>query len=161
MFNVEQIEDLPPHYTAKASPRMNLGQRIEHAEGLFAATGADIRSGGKRAFYASQPDFVQMPEFESFKSTTSQIHTNASPRTDHAASAARTNCVSAPESNVLPKRRQRPLRKRNSTGVGSDRLGARSGMAGTQGSGATFKGIKSAPSSGDQSPFFFRSCRQA
>lgn len=68
VFNVEQIEDLPPHYTAKASPRMNADQRIEYAEGFFAATGADIRSGGNRAFYAPDPDFVQMPEFESFKS---------------------------------------------------------------------------------------------
>jgi antirestriction protein ArdC len=67
VFNVEQIEDLPPHYTAKANPRMNPDERIAHAEGFFTATGADIRTGGNRAFYAPQPDFVQMPPFESFR----------------------------------------------------------------------------------------------
>lgn len=69
VFNVEQIDDLPPHYTAKANPRMNPDERIAHAESFFAATGADIRTGGNRAFYAPQPDFVQMPDFAHFKST--------------------------------------------------------------------------------------------
>ena len=42
VFNVEQIEDLPPHYTAKSHPRMNPDERIAHAESFFAATGADM-----------------------------------------------------------------------------------------------------------------------
>jgi antirestriction protein ArdC len=42
-------------------------QRIEHAERFFVNLGADIRHGGSRAFYALQPDFVQMPPFESFR----------------------------------------------------------------------------------------------
>ena len=39
-----------------------------HAEGFFAALGADIRTGGNRAFYAPGYDFVQMPDFATFKS---------------------------------------------------------------------------------------------
>lgn len=40
--------------------------RIEHAEAFFAATGADIRHGGDRAFYSPKVDFIQMPPFEAF-----------------------------------------------------------------------------------------------
>jgi antirestriction protein ArdC len=77
VFNVEQIDGLPPHYTAKAAPRMNPDERIAHAEGFFAATGADIRHGGNRAFYAPHPDFVQMPAFEHFKSASAYYATLA------------------------------------------------------------------------------------
>lgn len=67
VFNVEQIDGLPAHYTASHAPRLNPEQRIERAEAFFAATGADVRHGGDRAFYAPGPDFVQMPPFESFR----------------------------------------------------------------------------------------------
>ncbi|WP_342028817.1 ArdC family protein [Aliiruegeria lutimaris] len=77
VFNVEQIEGLPEHYTAKKSPRLNPDERIAHAEEFFGSTGADIRSGGDRAFYAPQPDFVQMPDFESFKNAGSYYATLA------------------------------------------------------------------------------------
>ena len=53
VFNVEQIEDLPPHYYQLAEPVLDPVQRIEHAERFFAATGADIRHGGNQAYYAS------------------------------------------------------------------------------------------------------------
>ncbi|MBK8177044.1 MAG: DUF1738 domain-containing protein [Rhodospirillales bacterium] len=68
VFNVEQIEDLPAHYHAKAEPRLNAEQRIENAEGFFAATGATIRHGGNAAFYSPSSDHVQMPPFEAFRS---------------------------------------------------------------------------------------------
>lgn len=77
VFNVEQIEGLPAHYTAKAEPRLNLGQRIAHAESFFDALGADIRHGGNRAFYLPGEDFVQMPDFESFKDSGSYYATLA------------------------------------------------------------------------------------
>ena len=67
VFNVEQVEGLPPHYTAKADPRLNPDERIDNAESFFAVTGADIRHGGNRAFYSPSQDFVQMPDFESFR----------------------------------------------------------------------------------------------
>ena len=68
VFNAEQCDGLPAHYTAKAEPpALTPMQRIEAAERFFAATRADIRSGGTRAFYAEGPDYVQMPPFETFK----------------------------------------------------------------------------------------------
>ena len=43
VFNVEQIDGLPAHYTATHPPRLNEEQRIEQAEAFFAATrGPDI-----------------------------------------------------------------------------------------------------------------------
>jgi len=67
VFNVEQIEGLPAHYTATHAPRLNPEQRIARAEAFFAATGVDIRHGGNNAFYIPSQDFVQMPTFESFR----------------------------------------------------------------------------------------------
>lgn len=43
-------------------------QRIDHAEGFFAATGADIRHGGNSARYGGGSAPVQMPHFEAFRS---------------------------------------------------------------------------------------------
>ena len=52
VFNAEQCENLPAHYTAKAeAPALTPLQRIEAADRFFAATGADIRHGGPRAYY--------------------------------------------------------------------------------------------------------------
>jgi antirestriction protein ArdC len=68
VFNVEQCEGLPAQYTGKAeAPALPLPQRIEAADRFFTATGADIRHGGTRAYYAEGPDHVQMPPFETFK----------------------------------------------------------------------------------------------
>ena len=68
VFNVEQIEGLPEHFYSKPEPVIDPAQRIDHAEEFFAATGADIRSGGNRAYYSGGSDHVQMPHFESFRS---------------------------------------------------------------------------------------------
>lgn len=68
VFNVEQIEGLPDHYYTKPEPVIDPAQRIDHAEAFFAATGADIRHGGNRAYYSSGSDHVQMPVFERFRS---------------------------------------------------------------------------------------------
>ena len=68
VFNAEQCEGLPAQYTAKAEPpALPPAARLERADAFFAATGADIRHGGNRAFYAHGPDYVQMPPFESFR----------------------------------------------------------------------------------------------
>lgn len=66
VFNVEQIDNLPAHYYATATPALDPLARMAEAEGFFANLGADIRHGGNRAYYAPDPDFVQMPPFESF-----------------------------------------------------------------------------------------------
>jgi len=68
VFNVEQIEDLPAHYYASASPPvLEPVQRIAHAEGFLAATGATVAHGGNRAYYAPDPDRIQLPPFEFFE----------------------------------------------------------------------------------------------
>lgn len=68
VFNVEQIDGLPAHYHAKA-PALAIDpkERMAQAEAFFATLGAEIRHGGDRAYYAQQPDYVQMPPFESFR----------------------------------------------------------------------------------------------
>ena len=67
VFNAEQCEGLPAQYSAKVeAPALPPLARIERAERFFAATGAEIRHGGNRAFYAVGPDYVQMPPFETF-----------------------------------------------------------------------------------------------
>jgi antirestriction protein ArdC len=67
VFNVEQIDGLPAHYTARAESTDNPDARIAQADAFFASIGADIRHGGNCAFYAPGPDFIQMPEFETFR----------------------------------------------------------------------------------------------
>jgi antirestriction protein ArdC len=78
VFNAEQCEGLPVHYYARAeAPSLPLPQRIEAADRFFAATGADIRHGGTRAYYAETPDYVQMPPFETFRDAESHAATLA------------------------------------------------------------------------------------
>lgn len=78
VFNVEQIDDLPAHYYAKANPPpLPTAERNARLEAFFAATGAAIRHGGNRAFYALEPDTVHMPPFECFKDPESYYATLA------------------------------------------------------------------------------------
>jgi antirestriction protein ArdC len=78
VFNAEQCDALPAHYYAKAElTTLTAPQRIEQAERFFAATGAAIRHGGTRAFYAEGPDYVQMPPFETFRDAESHAATLA------------------------------------------------------------------------------------
>ncbi|QJW93224.1 ArdC family protein [Frigoriglobus tundricola] len=86
VFNVEQIEGLPPHFYAPAAPPLDPVQRIESADRFFAHTGIDIRHGGNQAYYAPVPDYVQMPRFESFRDAESYCSTLAHEMTHNAAS---------------------------------------------------------------------------
>ena len=67
VFNVEQIEGLPEHYYGKPANPLPLSERLDSAEQFIAKTGAIVRHGGDKAFYAPARDMVQMPVFESFK----------------------------------------------------------------------------------------------
>jgi antirestriction protein ArdC len=68
VFNAEQCDGLPAHYTARAeSPALTPMQRLDAADRFFAATGIEIRHGGTRAYYAEGQDYVQMPPFETFR----------------------------------------------------------------------------------------------
>jgi len=85
VFNAEQCEDLPAHYYAKVeAPAPPAPQRIEAADRFFAATGADIRHGGTRAYYAEGPDYVQMPPFETLTDAESHAATLAHKLTHNA-----------------------------------------------------------------------------
>lgn len=67
VFNVEQIDGLPAQYHAPAVKPLDGMERIARAEAFFAATEADVRHGGNRAYYNISQDFVQMPPFEAFR----------------------------------------------------------------------------------------------
>jgi antirestriction protein ArdC len=75
VFNVEQIDGLPPQFYAPAAPRLEEVARIDHAESFFAATGAAIRHGGNQAYYSVTGDRVQMPPFETFRDAESYYAT--------------------------------------------------------------------------------------
>jgi antirestriction protein ArdC len=68
VFNVDQVEGLPETYYEVAEPMLESAERDAAAEAFFTATKADIRHGGNQAFYAVDPDYVQMPPFETFES---------------------------------------------------------------------------------------------
>lgn len=68
VFNASQIEGLPEHYTpTTAEQPETVENRTAALEAFFAATGAEIRHGGSRAFYAISADYVQMPPFPAFQ----------------------------------------------------------------------------------------------
>ncbi len=78
VFNAEQCEGLPAQYYARPeAPALPQPQRIEAADRFFAATGANIRHGGTRAYYAEGLDYVQMPPFETFQDAESHAATLA------------------------------------------------------------------------------------
>ncbi len=77
VFNVEQIDGLPRHYYAMTEARLGPVARVAHADQFFADTGATIRHGGNRAYYAIGPDHVQMPPFETFRDAESYYATLA------------------------------------------------------------------------------------
>jgi antirestriction protein ArdC len=76
VFNAEQCENLPAQYTAKIeTPVLPAAQRLETADKFFANTGAQIRHGGNRAYYAEGADVIQMPPFETFRDAESYAAT--------------------------------------------------------------------------------------
>lgn len=77
VFCVDQIDDLPDHYYGRPAPSIAPGQRIAHVDGFFANTGATIRHGGDKAFFAPALDLIQMPPFESFSDAESYAATLA------------------------------------------------------------------------------------
>jgi len=77
VFNVEQIDGLPAHFTAQAETVIDPVERIAHAEAFFGNTGATVRHGGNRAFYTITGDYVQMPPFECFRDRESYYATLA------------------------------------------------------------------------------------
>jgi antirestriction protein ArdC len=65
VFNTDQCENLPPALTSAPAP-VPEGLILPVAEALIAATGADFRIGGDRAFYHPTLDFIQVPRPETY-----------------------------------------------------------------------------------------------
>ena len=70
VFNAAQCDGLPPRIAADPAP-LPERQLVSDAEYLIAATGADFRIGGERAFYNVSEDYVQVPPQPAF---TAQIN---------------------------------------------------------------------------------------
>jgi antirestriction protein ArdC len=78
VFNAEQCDGLPAQYTSQAEPpALPQLDRIARADLFFVGTGADIRHGGTKAYYAIAADYVQMPPFETFRDAESHAATLA------------------------------------------------------------------------------------
>jgi antirestriction protein ArdC len=78
VFCVDQIDGLPElYYKPTAAPATPPAQRIAHADAFFANTGATIRHGGDKAYFAPSLDLIQMPPFESFRDAESYTATLA------------------------------------------------------------------------------------
>src|SRR6202140_2124848 len=65
VFNTDQCENLPEGLVTAPAP-VPEGLILPHAEALIAATGADFRVGGERAFYSPDHDFIQVPRPEAY-----------------------------------------------------------------------------------------------
>jgi antirestriction protein ArdC len=64
VFNVAQCEGLPENVAG--APMLPERETMPHAEALIAATGADFRIGGDRAFYVPAADYIQVPPQPAF-----------------------------------------------------------------------------------------------
>lgn len=85
VFNIDQV-DVPAELRAKLlpaqAPRPDLTERLAHVDAFIAATGADIREGGQRAFYrhrslSGDGDFIQMPPRNLFVGTETSTPTES------------------------------------------------------------------------------------
>ncbi len=65
VFNVAQVDNLPDRCTAPDVP-LPPRKTIPVAEALLAASGADIRIGGNRAYYSPSDDYVALPPQQAF-----------------------------------------------------------------------------------------------
>ena len=65
LFNVEQCQGLPDDVSANPAP-LPEAKIVPQAEQLIAATGADFRIGGTRAFYVPTQDFIRVPPQPAF-----------------------------------------------------------------------------------------------
>lgn len=79
VFNVDQVDG---YSVAPQAPRMDLTQRLAHVDAFIAATGAEFREGGQRAYYrgrslAGDGDYIQMPPRDLFTGTRTSTPTEA------------------------------------------------------------------------------------
>ncbi|WID99918.1 zincin-like metallopeptidase domain-containing protein (plasmid) [Bosea vestrisii] len=75
VFNTAQIDGLPDYYCGQREPVRDPVQRNQDADRFFANTGAAIRHGGDRAYYAPGTDHIQMPRFAMFRDAAGYVGT--------------------------------------------------------------------------------------
>lgn len=63
IFNVAQVDG----FALPDTPAISILERDQSADAFFAATRADIRHGGERAFYRPSEDVIQMPDERLFR----------------------------------------------------------------------------------------------
>lgn len=73
VFCADQIEGLPAQYNAAPEPVADPVQRIAHADRFFDNTGAVVRYGGDKAYYAPSSDHIQLPSPEFFRDPASFV----------------------------------------------------------------------------------------
>jgi antirestriction protein ArdC len=79
VFNVAQVDGFA---ITPSEPRPDLTTRLDHVDAFIAATGAEFRDGGQRAFYrhrsqSGEGDFIQMPPRNLFSGTATSTPTEA------------------------------------------------------------------------------------
>lgn len=68
VFNAEQIDGIPSLSIVQEEKEKNQKwSNVQRAENIIAATQADIKHGGNRAYYSPSTDHIQMPEKDQFK----------------------------------------------------------------------------------------------
>ena len=69
VFNADQIDGLPQHfYPQPVQEYTNPDYRIDRADDVMEASGADIRHGEAKAYYVPAHDYINMPKFAEFRS---------------------------------------------------------------------------------------------
>ncbi len=84
VFNVAQCENLRADLEPPASLPQNSEERCKIADEFVMSTGAEFRSVGARAFYASKGDYINLPTYETFKSASAFYATTFHELTHHA-----------------------------------------------------------------------------
>ena len=79
VFNAQQVDG---YSIAPSVPRPDLTERLEHVDAFIAATRAEFREGGQRAFYRhrdskGEGDFIQMPPRNLFTGTATSTPTES------------------------------------------------------------------------------------
>jgi antirestriction protein ArdC len=79
VFNVQQVDGFS---VQPAVPRPDLTERLDHVDAFIAATKAEFREGGQRAFYRhrdskGEGDFIQMPPRNLFTGTATSTPTES------------------------------------------------------------------------------------
>ncbi|MEZ6129185.1 MAG: zincin-like metallopeptidase domain-containing protein [Planctomycetaceae bacterium] len=77
VFNAQQCDGLPGHFTATVKPVNTAIERIQHADRFFRHTGAMIQEGGNSACYVPSLDLIRMPRLETFTDAESHAATLA------------------------------------------------------------------------------------